>query len=75
MILESYCNSKKNAVKVLGTGYNPFYGVTLTPILTPNLGSFLLLKKSSFKSENGVNFTPYMVCFTLFGVTFTLKME
>ena len=56
----------KNAVKVLGTGYNPFYGVTLTPILTPNLGSFLLLKKSSFKSENGVNFTPYMGCFNSF---------
>ena len=34
---------------------NPFYGLLLTPILTPNLGSFLLLKNSSFNSENGVN--------------------
>ena len=42
------------------------YGATLTPILTPNLRSFLLLKKISFNSENGVNFTPYMDCFYSF---------
>ena len=29
---------------------NPLLGVILTPNLTPNLGSFLLLKKSSFYS-------------------------
>ena len=43
----------------------PFHGVTLnvlTPILTPNLGSFLHLKKSSFDSENGVDITPYLDC-------------
>ena len=42
-------------VKILGTGY-PFYAwrYTLTPILTPNLGPFLLLKNSSFNSENGL---------------------
>ena len=44
----------------------PFYGVTLTPILTPNLRSFLHLKKISFNSENGVNFTPYMGYFNSF---------
>ena len=42
------------------------YGVTLTPILSLNLGLFLLLKKSSFHSENGVNFTPYKCCFYSF---------
>ena len=77
LFLGSYYNSK-NEVKVLGTGY-PFLGVTLTPNLTPHLGSFLLLKKSSFysqsHSENGVIFTPYMGCFSLFGVNLTLKVE
>ena len=68
---------------MLGTD-NPFYvfyGVTLTPNLTPNLGSFLLLKESSFYSQSGVKITPKMgltllltwVIFTLFGVTLTLK--
>ena len=61
----------------------PFYGITLTPNLTPNLGSFLLLKKSSFNSHSGVKITPKMglfllltwVVFTLFGVNLTLKVE
>ena len=62
---------------------NPFFGVTLTPKLTPNLGSFLLLKKSSFYSHSGVKITPKMglflllawVVFTLFGVNSTLEVE
>ncbi|CAH3018549.1 unnamed protein product [Porites evermanni] len=37
---------------------NHSLGVTLTPKLTPNLGSFLLLKKSSFYSQSGVKITP-----------------
>ena len=52
-----------------------------TPNLTPNLGSFLLLKKSSFYSQSGVEITPKIglfllatwVVFTLFGVN--LKVE
>ena len=36
----------------------PFFGVILTPNLTPNLGSFLLLKKSSFYSRSRVKITP-----------------
>ena len=55
----------------------------LTPNLTPNLGSFLLLKKSSFYSQSGVKITPKWgllvlltwVVFTLFGVNLTLKVE
>ena len=36
-------------------------GVTLTPNLTPNLGSFLLLRKSSFNSrQSGVKITQKM---------------
>ena len=58
-------------------------GVTLTPNLTPNLGSFLLLKKSSFDSQSGSYNNSEMglfllltwVVFTLFGVTLTLKVE
>ena len=58
-------------------------GVTLTPNLTPNLGSFLLLKKSSFYSQSGVKINPKMglfllltwVVFTLFGVHLTLKVQ
>ena len=54
-------------------------GVILTPNLTPNLGSFSLLKKSSFYSESGVKITPKMgllllltwVVFTLFGIILT----
>ena len=38
-----------------GVQDNPFYGVTLTPDLTPNLKSFLLLKKSSFYSQSGAH--------------------
>ena len=61
---------------------NPFFGVT-SPNLTPNLGLFLLLKKSSFYSQSGVKITPKMglfllltwVVFTLFGATLTLKVE
>ena len=34
-----------------GVQDNPFYEVTLTPDLAPNLKSFLLLKKSSFYSQ------------------------
>ena len=57
-------------------------GVTLTPNLTPNLGSFLLLKKSSFYSQSGVKITPKKglfllltwVVFTLFGGSLTLKV-
>ena len=55
----------------------------LSPNLTLNLGSFLLLKKSSFNAQSGVKITPKMglfllltwVVFTLFGVTLTLKVE
>ena len=62
---------------------NPFYGVTFTPNLTPNLASFLLLKKSFCSSQSGVKINPKMVLFllltrvvfTLFGVTLTLKVE
>ena len=57
-------------------------GVTLTPNLTLNLGSFLFLKKSSFCSQSGVKITPKWVIFflkwvvfTLFGVNLTLKVE
>ena len=61
----------------------PFLGVTLTPNLSPNLGSFVLLKKNSFYSQSGVEISPKMglfllltwVVFTLFGVTLTLKVE
>ena len=42
---------------------NPFLGVTLTPKLTPHLGSFLLPKKSSFYSQSGVKITPKMGLF------------
>ena len=56
-------------------------GVTLTPNLTPNLGSFLLLRKSSFNSQSGVTITQKVglfllltwVVFTLFRVTLTLR--
>ena len=58
-------------------------GVTLTPNLTPNLGSFLLLKKISFFSQSGVKINPKWgyfyslqgLFFTLFGVYLTLKVE
>ena len=58
-------------------------GVTLTPNLTPDLGSFLLLKKSSFYSQSEVKINPKMglfllltwVVFTLFGVHLTLKVQ
>ena len=58
-------------------------GVTLTPNLTPNLGSFLLRKKNSFYSQSGVKMTPKMglflllawVVFTLFRVNLTLKVK
>ena len=59
---------------------NPFLGVTLTPNLTPNLGSFLLLRKSSFNSrQSGVKITKKMglfllllwVVFTLLGIILT----
>ena len=48
--LGSYDNSKNGVKSLLD---NPFYGVTLTPDLTPNLKLFLLLKKSSFYSKSG----------------------
>ena len=56
---------------------NPFLGVT------PNLGSFLFLKKSSFYYQSGVKITLKKglfllltwVVFTLFGVNLTLKVE
>ena len=35
-----------------------FWGVILTPNLTPNLGPFSLLKKSSFYSQCGVKISP-----------------
>ena len=62
---------------------NPFYWVTLTPDLPPNLGSFLLLKKISFIVQYGVKIAPRMglfllltwFVFTLFGVNLTLKVE
>ena len=44
---------------------NPFYGVTLTPSLTPNLESILLLTKSSFNSQSGVKITQKMGIFLL----------
>ena len=59
-------------------------GVTLTTNLTPNLGSNLLLKKSSFysqsevkilNSEMGLFLLLTWVVFTLFGVNLTLKVE
>ena len=61
----------------------PFFGVTLTPLSIPNLGSFLLLKESYFNSQCGVKITLKMglfllltwFVFTLFGVTLTLKVE
>ena len=59
--LGSYHNSK-NGVKVQD---NPFYGVDLTPNLTPNLESFLLLKKISFNSQSRVKITPKMGIFLL----------
>ena len=56
---------------------NSSFGVTLTPNFTSNLGSFLLLKKSSFYSQSAVKITQKMglfllltwLVFTLFGVT------
>ena len=52
---------------------NPFYGCTLTPNLTPNLGSFLLLKKSSFNSQSAVKITPKIgLILLLTWVVFTL---
>ena len=55
----------------------------LSPNLTLNLGSFLLLKKRSFNAQSGVKITLEMglfllltwVVFTLFGITLTLKVE
>ena len=44
---------------------NPFFEVTLTSNLTPNLGYFLLLKKSSFYSPSGVKITLKMGLFLL----------
>ena len=62
---------------------NPFFVVILTPNLTPNLGSFVLLKKNSFYSQSGVKIFPkwgyfyslHGLFFTLFGVNLTLKVE
>ena len=59
------------------------FGVTLTPNLSPNLGSPLLLKKSSFYYQSGVIITPKMglflllrwVVFTLFGFNLTVIVE
>ena len=39
-------------------------GVTLTPSLTPNLGSVLLLKKSSFYSQSAVKITRKFLLLT-----------
>ena len=51
---------------------NPFYGVTLTP----NLGSFLLLKKiSGFNSQSGVKITPKMGLFYSLHELFLLLLE
>jgi len=79
---------KKNSVRNLHYGpktrlIRGIYEVTLTPDLTPNFPSFLLLKRSFFNSQSGVKITPKMelflllkwVVFTLFGVTLTLKVE
>ena len=79
---------KKNSVRNLQYGpktrlIRGIYEVTLTPDLTPNLPSFLLLKRSFFNPQSGVKITPKMelflllkwVVFTLFGVTLTLKVE
>ena len=43
-VLGSHDYNSKSAVKFFVKD-NPFYGVTLTPNLTPNLGSFLLLER------------------------------
>ena len=79
--LGSYYNSK-NGVKILVTG-QPLLQGYFNSYLTPNLGSFLLLKKSSFNSQSGVKTTTKMrlflvltwVVFALVGVTLTLKVE
>ena len=63
---------------------NLFLGVTLTPNLTSNLGSTLLLKNSSFYSQSEVkilNSEMWLfllltrVVSTLFKVNLTLKVE
>ena len=54
---------------------NPFLGVILTPNLTPNLGSFLLLKKSSFYSQSGVKITPKWGYFYSLHGLFLLLLE
>ena len=54
---------------------NPFLGVILTPNLTPNLGSFLLLKKSSFYSQSGAKITPKVGLFYSLHGLFLLFME
>ena len=53
----------------------PFLGVTLTPNLTPSLGSFLLLKKSSFYSQSGVKITPKWEYFYSLHGLFLLFLE
>ena len=80
-VVKSVC--VRECVRVAQEFLGSYFRHRLTPFIISHLGSFLLLKKSSFSSKSGVKITPKMrlfllltwVVFTLFGVYLTLKVE